>query len=40
MDPLVTREIFPLFEAIEEVRRRFIEHRLQAEAITEWFPCA
>jgi hypothetical protein len=33
-------EIFPLQNAIDEVRRRFVEHRLRADAAAEWFPCA
>lgn len=39
-DQLVTRQIFPLKAAIDEVRRRFIEHRQEAEAAASWFPCA
>lgn len=39
-DQFVTRDIFPLAEAIAEVTRRFMEHRRSANAISEWFPCA
>jgi pyruvate-formate lyase-activating enzyme len=39
-DQLVSREIFPLKVAIDEVRARFIEHRRRAEASAAWFPCA
>lgn len=39
-DQLVTREIFPLGPVIKEVRRRFVEHRLRADAAASWFPCA
>jgi hypothetical protein len=39
-DQLVTREIFPLQDAITEVRRRFTELRAQSTAAAQWFPCA
>jgi len=39
-DQLVTRELFPLRDAIDEVRRRFAHHRTRAEAAAQWFPCA
>ncbi|MBA2549790.1 MAG: radical SAM protein [Nocardioidaceae bacterium] len=39
-DQLVTRDIFPLQDAITEVRRRFTEQRAQATAAAQWFPCA
>jgi pyruvate-formate lyase-activating enzyme len=39
-DQLVFREIFPLQDAITEVRHRFAEHRAQAIAAAQWFPCA
>jgi pyruvate-formate lyase-activating enzyme len=39
-DQLVTTELFPLRAAITEVRRRFVEHRTQAAAAAQWFPCA
>ncbi|MBA2639318.1 MAG: radical SAM protein [Nocardioidaceae bacterium] len=39
-DQLVTRDIFPLQEAITEVRRRFTEQRAHATAAAQWFPCA
>lgn len=39
-DQLVTREIFPLGEAITEVQRRFTEHRRAALASAQQFPCA
>jgi pyruvate-formate lyase-activating enzyme len=39
-DQLVTREIFPLRDAIDEVRRRFVELRARADAAAQWFPCA
>jgi pyruvate-formate lyase-activating enzyme len=39
-DQLVSRQIFPLKVAIDEVRSRFIEHRRRAEAVASWFPCA
>lgn len=39
-DQLVTRELFPLRDAIDEVRRRFVELRARADAAAQWFPCA
>ena len=39
-DQLVTRDIFPLQDAITEVRRRFIQMRARATAAAQWFPCA
>jgi len=39
-DHLVTRELFPLRDAIDEVRRRFVEIRARADAAAQWFPCA
>ncbi|WP_199434484.1 Rv1681 family radical SAM protein [Qaidamihabitans albus] len=39
-DQLVTRELFPLEAAIEEVRRRFAADRRRADAAAQWFPCA
>ncbi|MBX9717457.1 MAG: radical SAM protein [Microbacteriaceae bacterium] len=39
-DQFVMAEIFPLQNAIDEVRRRFVELRLKADAAAEWFPCA
>lgn len=39
-DQLVSREIFPLKDAIDEVRTRFIAHRQRADAAAAWFPCA
>lgn len=39
-DQFVMAEIFPLKDAINEVRRRFVEHRLRAAAAAEWFPCS
>jgi pyruvate-formate lyase-activating enzyme len=39
-DQLVTRELFPLRDAIDEVRRRFVELRVRADAAAQWFPCA
>jgi pyruvate-formate lyase-activating enzyme len=39
-DQLVTRELFPLRDAITEVQRRFVEHRARADAAAQWFPCA
>ncbi|MGV9309758.1 Rv1681 family radical SAM protein [Nonomuraea sp. NPDC003727] len=40
LDQLVTREIFPLSAAIEEVRRRFAEYRRGAMEAAASFPCA
>jgi len=39
-DQLVTRDIFPLQDAITEVKRRFTELRAQSTAAAQWFPCA
>lgn len=39
-DQLVTRELFPLRAAIDEVRRRFVLHPSRADAAAQWFPCA
>jgi len=39
-DQLVTRNIFPLQDAIAQVRCRFAEHRADAIAAAQWFPCA
>ncbi len=39
-DQLVTPVIFPLREAITEVRRRFTEYRARENAAAQWFPCA
>ncbi len=39
-DQLVTRDLFPLRDAIDEVRRRFVAHRARADAAAQWFPCA
>jgi pyruvate-formate lyase-activating enzyme len=39
-DQLVTRELFPLGAAIDEVKRRFVAHRSRADAAAQWFPCA
>jgi hypothetical protein len=39
-DQLVTRELFPLGAAIDEVRRRFVEYRRTVDAGADAFPCA
>ena len=39
-DQLVSRTIFPLRTAIDEVRTKFAEHRAHAVATAQWFPCA
>jgi MoaA/NifB/PqqE/SkfB family radical SAM enzyme len=39
-DQLVTRDIFPLQDAINEVLRRFTELRARSTATAQWFPCA
>jgi uncharacterized Fe-S cluster-containing radical SAM superfamily protein len=39
-DQLVTRRLFPLAEAIDEVKRRFVEIRTDATASAQFFPCA
>ncbi|MFE3450262.1 radical SAM protein [Nonomuraea sp. NPDC059194] len=40
LDQLVTRDIFPLSAAVEEIRRRFVEYRSSANTAAESFPCA
>ena len=39
-DQFVTHDLFPLRDAITEVRRRFAEQRQRATAAAQWFPCA
>jgi pyruvate-formate lyase-activating enzyme len=39
-DQLVTRNLFPLRDAIEETLRLFMHHRARADAAAQWFPCA
>lgn len=39
-DQLVTRDIFPLADAITLVRERFSAYRADAVAAAQWFPCA
>lgn len=39
-DQLVSTDLFPLAEAIDEVRRRFAAYRATAAAAAERFPCA
>ncbi|MEY2849878.1 MAG: hypothetical protein RI885_2545 [Actinomycetota bacterium] len=39
-DQFVTRDIFPLADAIAEVTRRFVAHRRAADQVAGWFPCA
>jgi pyruvate-formate lyase-activating enzyme len=39
-DQFVMADIFPLQEAIDEVRRRFVEYRRREAAAAEWFPCS
>ncbi|MGI8901193.1 MAG: Rv1681 family radical SAM protein [Nocardioides sp.] len=39
-DQLVTRDIFPLQSALDQVRHRFAEQRANAIAAAQWFPCA
>jgi hypothetical protein len=39
-DQLVTRSLFPLADAIDEVRRRFVEMRATTTASALFFPCA
>ncbi|GAB3651152.1 radical SAM protein [Glycomyces tarimensis] len=39
-DQLVTRELFPLGAAIDEVRRRFAEYRRETDAAAQRFTCA
>ncbi|WP_229662276.1 Rv1681 family radical SAM protein [Agromyces bauzanensis] len=36
----VRAEIFPLADAIADVRERFIRHREAADRAAEWFPCS
>ena len=40
LDQLVTRDLFPVRAAIDEVRRRFAEYRRDAAIGAERFPCA
>ncbi len=39
-DQLVTRDIFPLQDAISQVRDQFSAYRADAVAAAQWFPCA
>lgn len=39
-DQLVTRDLFPLRAAIDEVQRRFADYRASIAAAAELFPCA
>jgi pyruvate-formate lyase-activating enzyme len=39
-DQLVTRDIFPLRNAISQVRDQFSAYRADAVAAAQWFPCA
>ncbi|MDQ3628057.1 MAG: radical SAM protein [Actinomycetota bacterium] len=39
-DQFVTPQIFPLRDAIDEVRRRFTELRARSNEAAQWFPCA
>lgn len=39
-DQFITPDLFPLADAISEIRRRFAEHRARATAAAQWFPCA
>ena len=39
-DQLVTRDIFPLKDAIDEVTRRFAAYRSRADDAAQWFSCA
>jgi MoaA/NifB/PqqE/SkfB family radical SAM enzyme len=39
-DQLVTRSLFPLADAIAEVRRRYVEIRTSTTASAQFFPCA
>lgn len=39
-DQLVTTELFPLADAIAEVRRQFSAIRAHAAGAAQWFPCA
>jgi molybdenum cofactor biosynthesis enzyme MoaA len=36
----VRREIFPLADAIADVRQRFVRHREAADRAADWFPCS
>jgi pyruvate-formate lyase-activating enzyme len=40
LDQLVTRDLFPLRMAIDEITRRFVEYRRALSAGAETFPCA
>ena len=37
---LVRREIFPLADAIQDVRTRFVRYRQDIDAAADWFPCS
>ncbi|NED99274.1 Rv1681 family radical SAM protein [Phytoactinopolyspora halotolerans] len=39
-DQLVTRDLFPLADAIDEVRRRFADYRRESELAAQRFTCA
>lgn len=39
-DQLVTRDLFPLKDAIDEVTRRFAAYRSRADEAAQWFSCA
>jgi len=39
-DHLVSKEIFPLDGAIDEVRRQFVRLRSDTNSAAQWFPCA
>jgi len=39
-DQLVTRKMFPLRDAIDEVKRWFVAYRARADAAAQWLPCA
>ncbi len=39
-DQLVTCDIFPLQDAISQVRDQFSAYRANAVAAAQWFPCA
>jgi hypothetical protein len=39
-DQLVTRELFPLGEAIQEIQRRFVAYRAETESAARQFTCA
>lgn len=36
----VRAEIFPLADAISDVRERFIRQRAPADQAADWFPCS